>query len=49
VRGRGPGTEPVQLDEWPVIAAFVKDPDGYLVEILETFGEAKAVSGSESH
>jgi lactoylglutathione lyase len=42
-------TEPVQLDEWPVIAAFVKDPDGYLVEILETFGEAKAVSGSESH
>jgi len=42
-------TEPVQLEEWPVIAAFVKDPDGYLVEILETFGEAKAVSGSESH
>ena len=42
-------TEPVQLEEWPVIAAFVKDPDGYLVEILETFGEAKAISGSESH
>ena len=42
-------TEPVQLEEWPVIAAFVKDPDGYLVEILETFGEAKTISGSESH
>ena len=39
-------TEPTQLEEWPVIAAFVKDPDGYLVEILETFGEAAEVSGS---
>ena len=38
--------EPTKLDEWPVIAAFVKDPDGYLVEILETFGEASEVSGS---
>ena len=26
-------SEPVQLEEWPVTAAFVKDPDGYLVEI----------------
>ena len=42
-------TEPVQLEEWPVIAAFVLDPDGYLVEILETFGEAEKVSGSMSH
>ena len=42
-------TEPVQLEEWPVTAAFVKDPDGYLVEILETHGEAATVSGSESH
>ncbi len=42
-------TEPVALEEWPVTAAFVKDPDGYLVEILETHGEAAAVSGSESH
>ena len=40
--------EPQQLEQWPVIAAFVKDPDGYLVEILETFGEAAAVSGSEA-
>jgi lactoylglutathione lyase len=39
-------TEPQQLEQWPVIAAFVKDPDGYLVEILETHGEAAAVSGS---
>ena len=41
-------TEPVELEEWPVIAAFVKDPDGYLVEILETHGEAPPVSGSEA-
>ena len=40
--------EPQELDEWPVIAAFVKDPDGYLVEILETFGESPEVSGSEA-
>ena len=41
-------TEPVKLDEWPVTAAFVKDPDGYLVEILEHHGEAKKISGSEA-
>ena len=40
--------EPAQLEQWPVIAAFVKDPDGYLVEILETHGEAPPVSGSEA-
>lgn len=39
-------SEPTRLEEWPVIAAFVKDPDGYLVEMLETFGEARKVSGS---
>lgn len=41
--------EPQELAEWPVVAAFVKDPDGYLVEILETRGEAATISGSESH
>jgi lactoylglutathione lyase len=41
--------EPKELEEWPVVAAFVKDPDGYLVELLETRGEAAAISGSESH
>ena len=41
--------EPERLEEWPVTAAFVKDPDGYLVEFLETHGEAATVSGSESH
>ena len=41
-------TEPVQLEEWPVIAAFVLDPDGYLVEILETHGESLEVSGPEA-
>lgn len=40
--------EPAQLEHWPVIAAFVKDPDGYLVEILETHGESPAVSGPEA-
>jgi lactoylglutathione lyase len=28
-------TPPQRLDRWPVTAAFVKDPDGYLIEILE--------------
>ena len=27
--------EPRQLDKWPVLAAFVLDPDGYTVEVLE--------------
>ena len=40
--------EPQQLEHWPVIAAFVKDPDGYLVEMLETHGESPAVSGSQA-
>ncbi len=26
---------PQRLDRWPVTVAFVKDPDGYLVELLE--------------
>ena len=38
-------SEPEQLEHWPVIAAFVRDPDGYMVEILETHGETPAVSG----
>ncbi|MEM9176097.1 MAG: VOC family protein [Myxococcota bacterium] len=41
-------TEPVALEHWPVVAAFVKDPDGYLVEILETHGESPEVSGPEA-
>ena len=28
-------TEPTTLDRWPVIVAFVKDFDGYLVEFVE--------------
>ena len=38
-------SEPERLEHWPVTAAFVKDPDGYLVEILEHHGEAPALSG----
>jgi hypothetical protein len=26
---------PKRLAEWPVTAAFIKDPDGYQIEILE--------------
>ena len=26
---------PQRLDRWPVTAAFVKDPDGYLLEFLQ--------------
>jgi len=28
-------SEPEQLDRWPVHVAFVRDPDGYLVELVE--------------
>jgi lactoylglutathione lyase len=28
-------TEPKVLDRWPVTVAFVRDPDGYLVEFVE--------------
>jgi lactoylglutathione lyase len=27
--------EPQQLDRWPVTVAFVKDPDGYLIEFVQ--------------
>lgn len=27
--------EPKELEEWPVIVAFIKDPDGYLIELIE--------------
>lgn len=28
-------SEPQRLDRWPVSVAFVKDPDGYLLELIE--------------
>ena len=28
-------TPPTRLDRWPVTVAFVKDPDGYLIELIE--------------
>ena len=28
-------TPPQQLDRWPVTIAFVKDPDGYLIEFVQ--------------
>jgi lactoylglutathione lyase len=28
-------SEPAQLDRWPVTVAFIKDPDGYLIELLQ--------------
>ena len=36
---------PERLEHWPVTAAFVRDPDGYMVEILEHHGVAPALSG----
>ena len=27
--------EPMRLEKWPVTAAFVTDPDGYKIEILQ--------------
>jgi lactoylglutathione lyase len=41
-------SEPERLEHWPVTAAFVRDPDGYMVEILETHGESPAISGPGS-
>ncbi len=32
-------TAPARLDRWPVTAAFIRDPDGYQVEILEHHDE----------
>ena len=26
---------PARLDRWPVTVAFVKDPDGYMLELIE--------------
>jgi lactoylglutathione lyase len=28
-------SEPQDLDRWPVTVAFIKDPDGYLIELLQ--------------
>ena len=28
-------SEPRDLDRWPVTVAFIKDPDGYLIELLQ--------------
>jgi lactoylglutathione lyase len=28
-------TPPQELDRWPVTVAFVKDPDGYLIELVQ--------------
>jgi lactoylglutathione lyase len=28
-------TPPQQLDRWPVTVAFIKDPDGYLIEFVQ--------------
>jgi lactoylglutathione lyase len=33
--GCEPVTEPQRLERWPVTIAFVKDPDGYLVELVQ--------------
>lgn len=46
--GAGSVMAPEQLEHRPVIAAFMRDPDGYLVEILETHGETPEVSGPEA-
>ena len=31
--------EPQKLDDWPVTVAFVKDPDGYQVELVQHHAE----------
>jgi lactoylglutathione lyase len=40
---------PERLEHWPVTAAFVKDPDGYMVEILQHHKETpQGLSGPEA-
>lgn len=40
---------PERLEHWPVTAAFVKDPDGYTVEILQHHEEMhQGLSGPEA-
>jgi lactoylglutathione lyase len=34
--------EPTRLDRWPVSVAFIKDPDGYLIELVEYHEGAQA-------
>jgi lactoylglutathione lyase len=31
-------SSPQELDRWPVTVAFIKDPDGYLIELIEYDG-----------
>jgi lactoylglutathione lyase len=31
--------EPARLDRWPVIVAFILDPDGYSIELLQRLEE----------
>ena len=38
-------SEPERLGHWPVTAAFVHDPDGYTVELLEHHADAAKLSG----
>ena len=33
--GHTPVLEPMALDRWPVTIAFVADPDGYQVELVQ--------------
>lgn len=33
--GCEPEIEPQRLERWPVVVGFFKDPDGYLVEIVQ--------------
>ena len=35
--------EPTKLEEWPVTVAFVKDPDGYQVELVQHHAETPAI------
>jgi catechol 2,3-dioxygenase-like lactoylglutathione lyase family enzyme len=37
--GVPPGMEPKRLDAWPVTVAFVTDPDGYSVELVQHHAE----------
>ena len=35
--------EPTHLDRWPVQMAYIKDPDGYLIEIGQATGMLRGI------
>jgi len=37
--GADAGAPPMRLEQWPVTVAFIRDPDGYHIELVETHAD----------